>query len=128
MPHVSSACHHFTTYSVVKHDTCFKHTRFDLDKPFKRMEEIFLICHTLRRVEYFIQSPFEIEGQIHFPGVASSSSFQRSQSLFLFFCILCWFHRHNHIKASVTLKRVMPPIFKTNFMHPNGTLSFLFFC
>ena len=32
MPHVSSACHHFTTYIVVKHDTCFKHTRFDLDK------------------------------------------------------------------------------------------------
>ena len=26
MPHVSSACHHFTTYIVVKHDTCFKHT------------------------------------------------------------------------------------------------------
>ena len=33
MPHVSSACHHFTTYIVVKHDTCFKHTRFDLEGP-----------------------------------------------------------------------------------------------
>ena len=33
IPHVSSLLHHFITYIVVKHDTCFKHTRFGLDKP-----------------------------------------------------------------------------------------------
>ena len=33
MLNVSSLLHHFTTYIVVKHDTRFKHTRFELDKP-----------------------------------------------------------------------------------------------
>ena len=33
IPHVSSLLHHFTTYIVVKDETRFKHTRFELDKP-----------------------------------------------------------------------------------------------
>ena len=33
MPHVSSACHHFTTYIVVKRDTCVNDTRFTVDGP-----------------------------------------------------------------------------------------------
>ena len=42
IPHVSSLLHHFITYIVVKHDTCFKHTRFSLDKPFS-----IILLHTL---------------------------------------------------------------------------------
>ena len=33
MPHLSSACHHFTTYIVVKRDTCINDTHFNVDKP-----------------------------------------------------------------------------------------------